>query len=215
MFVALIDGIYTMRSYYSVLGAALIAAAVPASATPYEAGTLLLRLRAVEVVPDVSSTVSIGGKLSITDATIAEADITYFLSEHWAVEAIAGTDKHAIYWNKTTKLANVWLLPPTVTVQYHFDQIGPIKPYVGAGPNFTIFYDRSKGPLGKLRTTDNWGFALQAGVDVPLTEDGRYFLNLDVKRLFLSTHASFSASPVTASVNIDPWLIGTGVGIRF
>ena len=215
MLTALIEGIYTMRSYYSVLGAALIAAAVPASATPYDPGTLLLRLRAVEIVPDVSSTVSIGGKVSITDTTIPEADITYFLSEHWSVEAIAGSDKHAIYWNKTTKLANVWLLPPTVTVQYHFDQIGPIKPYVGAGPNFTIFYNRSTGPLGKLRTTDNWGFALQAGVDVPLTEDGRYFLNFDVKRLFLSTHASFSASPATASVNINPWLIGTGVGIRF
>jgi outer membrane protein len=71
------------------------------------------------------------------------------------------------------------------------------------------------GPLGKLRTTDNWGFALQAGTDIPLTEDGTYFLNIDVKRLFLSTHASFSAAPVTASVNINPWLIGTGVGIRF
>jgi outer membrane protein len=204
------------RLYYSALAAALLASAIPATAAPsYEAGDVLLRLRAVEIVPDVSSTVSIGGKVSITDTTIAEADITYFLSQHWALELIAGSDKHAIYYNKTTKLANVWLLPPTLTVQYHFDQIGPFKPYVGAGPNFTIFYDRSNGPLGKLRTTDNWGFALQAGTDIPLTEDGSYFLNFDVKRLFLSTHASFSASPVTASVNINPWLIGTGVGIRF
>jgi outer membrane protein len=206
-----------MKTQYllGVAAALLAIATVPASAAPYEAGTILLRLRAVEIVPDVSSTVSIGGKVSITDTTIPEADITYFFSEHWAVEAIAGTDKHAIYYNGSTKLANVWLLPPTVTVQYHFDQIGPFLPYIGAGPNVTIFYDRSNGPLGKLRTTDNWGFALQAGVDIPLTEDGRYFFNLDVKRLFLSTSASFSASPVTAKVNINPWLIGTGVGIRF
>jgi outer membrane protein len=205
-----------MRLYYSVVAAALLtAAAIPAGAAPYEAGTILLRARAVEIVPDVSSTVSIGGKVSITDTTIPELDITYFLTEHWSVEAIAGTDKHAIYYNGSTKLANVWLLPPTVTVQYHFDQIGPFKPYVGAGPNFTIFYDRSNGPLGKLRTTDNWGFALQVGTDVPLTEDGRYFFNIDVKRLWLSTSASFSGAPVTAKVNINPWLIGTGVGIRF
>ena len=199
----------------TILTVAALAAPAIGAAQPYEAGTVLLRLRAVEIVPDVSSTVSIGGKVGITDTTIPEADITYFLSEHWAVEAIAGSDKHGIYWNKTTKLANVWLLPPTVTVQYHFDQIGPIRPYIGAGPNFTIFYDRSVGPLGKLHTTDNWGFALQAGADIPLDENGQYFLNIDVKRLFLSTHASFSASPVTASVNINPWIIGTGVGIRF
>jgi outer membrane protein len=207
---------YMTRLYYSALAAALLASAVAATAAPaYDAGTVLLRLRAVEIVPDVSSTVSIGGKVSISDTTIAEADITYFLSEHWGLELIAGSDKHAIYYNKTTKLANVWLLPPTLTLQYHFDQIGPFKPYIGAGPNYTVFYNRSTGPLGKLRTTDNWGFALQLGTDIPLTEDGSYFLNFDVKRLWLSTHASFSASPVTASVNINPWLIGTGVGIRF
>ena len=194
---------------------ALAALTPAATATPYEAGTVLLRLRAVEIVPDVSSTVSIGGKVSISDTTIPEADITYFFTGHWAVEAIAGTDKHAIYYNKTTKLANVYLLPPTVTLQYHFDRIGPFLPYVGAGANFTLFYDRSVGPLGKLRTTDNWGFALQAGTDIPLSEDGRYFVNIDVKRLWLSTQASFSGAPVTASVNINPWLIGTGVGVRF
>ena len=203
-----------MKKLYYIAAAALLTS-LPAMAGPYEAGTLLLRARAVEVVPDVSSTVSIGGKVSITDTTIPEADITYFFTDHWSVEAIAGTDKHAIYYNGSTKLANVFLLPPTVTVQYHFDQIGPFKPYLGAGPNFTLFYDRSNGPLGKLKTTDNWGFALQAGADIPLTEDGRYFLNFDVKRLFLSTSASFSGAPVTAKVNINPWLIGSGVGIRF
>ncbi|MDR3527507.1 MAG: OmpW family outer membrane protein [Rhizomicrobium sp.] len=202
-----------MKKLYYPLAAALFATA--AAAAPYEAGTILLRLRAVEIVPDVSSTVSIGGKVGISDTTIPEADITYFLTDHWSVEAIAGTDKHAVFWNKTTKLANVTLLPPTVTVQYHFDQIGPFKPYLGAGPNFTIFYNRSVGPLGKLRTTDNWGFALQAGTDIPLSEDGRYFANIDIKRLWLSTHASFSGAPVTASVNINPWLLGTGVGVRF
>ena len=202
-----------MKKLYYALAATLFATA--AAAAPYNAGTILLRLRAVEIVPDVSSTVSIGGKVGISDTTIPEADITYFLTDHWSVEAIAGTDKHAIFWNKTTKLANVTLLPPTVTVQYHFDQIGPFKPYLGAGPNFTIFYNRSVGPLGKLRTTDNWGFALQAGTDIPLREDGRYFANIDIKRLWLSTHASFSGAPVTASVNINPWLLGTGIGVRF
>ncbi|GAA0531776.1 outer membrane protein [Rhizomicrobium palustre] len=206
-----------MRSVFAALASvsvtALMLASAPASAT--EAGTWEVRLRAVTVQPDVGSNVNIGGKLSITDSVIPEADISYYFTKHWAVEVIAGTTKHSIYHNAAGKLATVYLLPPTVTVQYHFDKIGFFEPYVGAGPNMTIFYDRSNGPLGKLRTTDNWGFALQFGTDVPLTEDGRYVWNFDVKKLWLSTNASFSGAPVTAKVDINPWLIGTGVGIKF
>ncbi len=201
-----------MRFSLPILAAALLAAAPSYAA---ESGSWMLRLRAVEVAPDVSSTVNIGGKVSISDSVIPEADITYFITSHWAVEVIAGTTKHSLYYNKTTKLGTAYLLPPTATLQYHFDQIGLFQPYLGAGPNFTIFYDRSVGPLGKIRTTDNWGFALQAGTDIPLGSDGRYVLNFDVKKLFLGTNASFSGAPVTASVNINPWLIGTGVGIHF
>lgn len=201
-----------MRFALTCAAAALLTAAGPALA---EDGNLLVRLRAVEVAPDVSSTVNIGGKVNITDSIIPEADITYFFTSHWSVEIIAGTTKHAIYYNNTVKLGTVYLLPPTVTLQYHFDKIGIFQPYVGAGPNMTLFYDKSVGPLGKLRTTDNWGFALQAGTDIPLTADGRYVFNVDVKKLWLSTHASFSASAAKADVNINPWLIGTGVGYRF
>lgn len=206
-----------MRISYAVLGATLAALlATPAAAAPYEDGTVLIRLRAVEVSPDVSSKVNIGGKASITDSVIPELDITYFFSQHWSAELIAGTTKHSIYYNKTVKLGTAWLLPPTLTVQYHFDKIGPFQPYVGAGPNFTVFYDKSVGALGKMRLNDSWGFALQAGTDIPLTEDGRYFLNFDVKKVFLSTHAHFAGAPsVAADVDINPWLIGTGIGIRF
>lgn len=201
-----------MRFCFALAAGALLAAAPAVAAN---SGDILVRLRAVEVAPDVSSSVNIGGKINITDSVIPEADITYFITPHWAVEAIAGTTKHSIYHSAAGKLATVYLLPPTITLQYHFDKIGIFEPYVGAGPNFTLFYDRSNGLLGKLKTTDNWGFALQIGTDIPLTEDGRYVLNFDVKKLWLSTNASFTGAPVTASVNINPWLIGTGVGYRF
>ena len=192
----------------AMLGAPALAEEVP--------GTVLLRLRAVEIVPDVSSHVGskIGG-VTITDTTIPEADITYFLSEHLAAELIAGTDKHSVYYGGTTKLGSVFLLPPTLTLQYHFDQIGPFKPYLGAGPNYTIFYNDGRGALGKQHLTNGFGFALQAGVDIPIGDSG-YFFNLDVKKLFLSTTASYGTSnTVTAHVNINPWLLGAGVGIRF
>lgn len=201
---------------FLLVGATALLVSTPAWAEETE-GTVYVRLRAVEIVPDVSSHVgSTTGQVTITDTTIPEADITYFFNPHWAVEVIAGTDKHSIYLKNGTYLGTTYLLPPVVSLQYHFDQVGPFKPYLGAGPQYTWFYDKSKdGALGKLHLSDGFGFALQAGTDIPLGDSGA-FLNIDVKKVFLQTTASFGANnAVTAHVNINPWLIGTGVGYKF
>ena len=62
------------------------------------------------------------------------------------------------------------------------------------------------------------GFALQGGFDYPLND--KWFLNLDVKKIFLSTDATVFANTalgavVGADVKINPWLIGLGVGMKF
>ncbi|GAA0585274.1 OmpW/AlkL family protein [Rhizomicrobium electricum] len=207
-----------MRIGSFVLGlAALALTATTASAAPYEAGTVLVRLRAVEVLPDFGSKVNLGQAYHVTgtDTVIPELDITYFLDPHWSLELIAGTTKHSLYLNNSVYIGSAWILPPTLTVQYHFD-LGPVQPYVGAGINYSLFYDkRGAAGLGKLKMTDQWGGALQAGFDVPLSEDGKYFLNMDVKKIFVSTHASFTGSAAAADVDVNPWLIGAGIGIRF
>ena len=199
------------------LGAALLLTTA-VGAAPYDAGTVLLRLRAVEVLPDFGSSVSLGSAYHVTGSymLIPELDATYFFDPHWSVEVIAGTTKHSLYLNKSVYIGSTWILPPTVTLQYHFDALGPVQPYLGAGINYSLFYDkRGTAGLGKLKLTDQWGGALQAGFDVPLTEDGKYFFNADVKKIFVSTHASYTASAVTANVDVNPWLIGAGFGVRF
>ena len=54
---------------------------------------------------------------------------------------------------------------------------------------------------------------MQAGVDVPLGNNT--YANFDVKKVFISTTAKFSPSGVKANVDLDPWLIGVGVGYKF
>lgn len=208
-----------MRSSHIIFAAALMLAAAPAAlaAAPYEAGDFLVRVRVVDAMPDIGSQVNLGSQYHVTssDFALPEVDFTYFLDPHWSLELIAGTSKHSLYLNKSVYLGSAWLLPPTLTAQYHFDQLGPFKPYVGAGINYSLFYDkRGTSGLGKLKMTDQWGFALQAGADIPLTEDGRYFLNVDVKKIFVSTHASFTASAATANVDVNPWVFGAGVGVK-
>jgi outer membrane protein len=156
-----------MRSSHILFAAALTVAAAPAAlaAAPYEAGDFLVRVRVLDAMPDMGSKVNLGSQYHVTssDFALPEIDFTYFLDPHWSLELIAGTSKHSLYLNKAVYLGSTWLLPPTLTAQYHFDQIGPFKPYVGAGINYSLFYDkRGTSALGKLKLTDQWGFALQA-----------------------------------------------------
>lgn len=180
------------------------------------AGHFQVRLRGLGVLPDPSATirvggVNIGGKTNISDSAVPEVDGTYFLTDHVGVEMIAATTKHSVSNTAAGRVSSVWLLPPTVTAQWHFDPTGLVRPYVGAGINYTFFYN-PKSALAAIHFRDNFGWALQAGVDVPFGGDGK-FINLDVKKLFLPT--TITATGVRAHARLDPWIVGAGVGFRF
>ena len=111
-------------------------------------------------------------------------------------------------------LGSVWLLPPTLTAKYYFDAAGAIRPYLGAGVNYTAFYSPHSEAVPGMRYGDSWGTALQAGVDVPIG-DGPYFLNLDVKQIFLTDNVKAAGGTVHALAVINPLLFGVGFGVRF
>ena len=182
------------------------------------AGHFQARLRGVVVLPDPSADIAIsgthiGGTTSISTSFEPEADLSYFITDHIAVEAIAAVTKHTIRNSVAGTVSSVWLLPPTVTAQYHFDPTGPIRPYVGVGVNYTFFYDPHSALPG-IGFKNSFGWALQAGADVPLG-DGPYFLNADIKKVFMGTHIRAAAGAVQASARINPLVIGAGVGVRF
>lgn len=49
----------------------------------------------------------------------------------------------------------------------------------------------------------------------------KFFINVDAKKLFLNTDVTVDASnlapglSIPAKVDIDPWLFGVGVGMKF
>jgi hypothetical protein len=45
--------------------------------------------------------------------------------------------------------------------------------------------------------------------------DNRWFLNLDLKKVWLKTNASINGGGITGKVHLDPWIVGAGVGYRF
>lgn len=200
------------------------------------AGDIVVRARALAVLPQENGHLNAGGPFGgnsigdahVDDDYIPELDFSYFVTDNIALELIAGTSRHKVTGSLVTghgiDIGKVSLLPPTLTAQYHFFSKERISPYVGAGVNYTLFYKEDAANVRNadgfaITSTDyknRFGWALQAGVDVALTNN--WSLNLDVKKIFLKTDVTASvngAVPVTSKVTLDPWLVGFGVGYRF
>lgn len=160
---------------------------------------------------------------------VPEIDITYMLHRNWGVELILGYSEHTVRGNEGNgalgDVANTRVLPPTVTLQYHFRPDADIRPYVGAGINYTYFFDESvptssalSAPGDSVKLDSSWGLALQAGVDVAIDKD--WFFNLDVKYLDIDTQAHYSGildgnTRARVNADIDPLVWGIGIGRRF
>lgn len=194
--------------------------AVAADKVGLGAGDFLVRARGIAVVPDVSSDVdTIGGDVDIKNDYVPEIDFSYFVTDNIAFELIAATTRHSVKDKNSlagdVDLGKVSLLPPTLTAQWHFLPRQSINPYVGAGINYTIFYDEKSGDVSSISYDNTFGWALQAGVDISVG-DG-WFINADVKKLFINTDVTVDAggTQVKADVDIDPWIFGLGVGYRF
>ena len=182
-----------------------------------------VRLRGLAIIPSESAKIEvIGGDVAISTAFIPELDVTYFFTKHIAAELILGTSNHDVKAKETAvgaiELGDVWLLPPTLTLQYYFTG-GNLKPYIGAGINYTIFYGADEGSVVDNSSYDNsLGLAFQAGLDYDI--NASWFLNLDIKKIQIHTNATIDATSalgatVGADVTIDPLVVGVGLGYRF
>jgi outer membrane protein len=206
----------------TLAGIAVVALIAPVAAANIE-NPWLVRVRAIEVTPDESSTISvIGGSAEVDDSIAPELDISYFFSDHWAAELVLTLSPHDVSAKNTAAgdvdLGDVWLLPPCLSLQYHLLPENKIRPYVGAGVNLTLFLDEDPGPVAtSIDYDDALGFVLGAGIDFDLND--QWCLNVDIKKVYLSTDATIKvpgvAGDVVADVDIDPWILGVGLGYKF
>ena len=219
----------------SLLAATILAAApafaadlparkAPNFAAPESFSHWQMRLRALAVIPQEQLKFDNHSDYNgyISNSYVPELDVTYYFTKNIAAELILGTTPHKVRGTETldkTQIGKSWLLPPTLTLQYHFTDFGAFKPYVGAGVNYTFFLGTSPARVANGGTTitqfklDNaFGLAVQTGFDYMLTKN--WGVNVDVKKLWL--RSDFTANnTLTGKATIDPWLIGTGVTYRY
>ena len=201
-----------MKTHHFALAAmasACMLASGAAQAQDFAAGSVLVRARAVHM--DSANKDSTGLGLAINNKTLPEVDFSYFFSKHIAAELILTVPQKHTLTSNGTAIGSLRHLPPTLTVQYHFDAPG-FKPYVGAGLNYTRF--SSVNILGGAADVkrNSFGPALQVGVDIPLTNT--LYLNVDVKKVLIRTDVSAGGVKL-GEFKADPLLVGVGLGWRF
>ncbi|MES1998399.1 MAG: OmpW family outer membrane protein [Pseudomonadota bacterium] len=174
-----------------------------------QADNWMMRVRALDIVPQVSTSPSLAG-LDVSSEWTPEIDFTYFVTPHIGMELILATQRHEVTLNGAS-LGKLSHLPPTLTVQYHFQPTPTIKPYVGAGINYTHFYNVDLAP-GLTIDRNSFGGALQAGVDIAVTQNG--YINLDVKKIWINTDIKSGGTKLT-NLEINPVVWGVGYGFRF
>ncbi|MDM1045177.1 OmpW family protein [Myroides sp. 1354] len=227
------------KLFLSLLGAVLLmgntATAQETPTNEKESYKWQVRLRGVGVIPHNRADIStIGGQIDVNNNFIPELDFTYFFTENIAAELILGTSRHTVGTlgsdltavdgpsSANVDLGSVWLLPPTLMVQYHYPVTNNFKPYVGVGVNYTIFYNEKSGAAKSISYDNKFGWGYQFGFDIDITD--KFFINVDFKKLFLKTDVTVDATnlnpagtqlDIPAKVKIDPMLIGFGVGMRF
>ena len=189
----------------TLITAALIAT-LPATAL---ADNWMMRVRAINIAPDVSTSPTVAG-LDVSNEWTPEVDFTYFVTPNIGVELILATQRHEVTLGSTS-LGKLSHLPPTLLLQYHFQPTPSIKPYVGAGVNYTRFYNVDLAP-GLSVDKNSFGGALQAGVDIAVTKNG--YINLDVKKIWIDTDVKSGGVKLT-NLEINPVVWGIGYGFRF
>lgn len=168
-----------------------------------------VRLRAVHLDSINKDTTPLD--LSINNKSFGEIDVTYFFNKNVAAELVLTTPQRQRVYSAGSDIGSFKHLPPSLMLQYHFAEVQGVKPYVGAGINYTRFSGEALPP-GISLDSHSWGSAWQAGVDFPI--DKNWSINLDVKKTYIRTDVYQNGTSL-GRLRVDPVMYGVGIGYRY
>ncbi|HBM84588.1 MAG TPA: outer membrane protein OmpW [Halieaceae bacterium] len=223
-----------MKNFKLGLIALSVAAAAP-GAYAFQQGDFIVRAGLTNVSPDDSSSnifvgSDLGVNLSVGDDTQLGLNVAYFVSDRLNIEVLAATPfTHDVNFGVSDplgtgdRLGEVTHLPPTITLNYYFNNpSSAFQPYVGAGINYTVFFDEDftsandAAGLKNLSLDNSFGLSAQLGVDYMVND--QWFINGSVRWIDIDTEASFNLNGTPGNVNsieIDPMVYTISLGYRF
>lgn len=175
----------------------------------HEAGEFFIRAGTATVRPTEGSDNVLGslGSFNVSNNTQLGLTFTYMATDNIGVELLAATPfRHKVGTGPTGTIATVHQLPPTLMAQWYFgDAQSKVRPYVGAGINYTTFFNEDFNDTGKaaglsdLSLKDSSGAAGQVGLDYLINRD--WLLNMSVWYMDIDTDVKFKAGGVDQKVS--------------
>ncbi|MCL1139033.1 outer membrane protein OmpW [Shewanella pneumatophori] len=207
-----------------LVATALLTAGFTSSVLAHQAGDIIVRAGAVVVAPNESSPVVAEiAEFGVNDNTQLGLNFGYMITDNIGIELLAATPfTHDVSLGSLGKIAETKHLPPTLVAQYYFgDANSKLRPYIGAGVNFTNFFDNEftqeakELGLSELSMSNSWGVAAQVGLDYKINDS--WLVNASVWYAKISTDVKFNLgdAPQNVETDIDPWVYMVSVGYTF
>ncbi len=211
----------------TICSLAVVAALVSPSVFAHKQGDFVLRVGAASVVPNDSSDKILGSQeeLKVDSNTQLGLTFGYMFTDNISLELLAATPfSHDISTDLLGlgDIADTKHLPPTLMVQYYFGEPqSKFRPYVGAGLNYTIFFDEGFNNKAKnvgltdLKLDDSFGLAANVGLDYMIND--QWFLNASAWYANIETEATykFGGAKQKTDVKINPWVFMISGGYKF
>ena len=175
-------------------------------------GDWTLGLGIGSVMPKSGNGTLAGAEADISNGEALTITAEYFFADNWGIELLAATPfSHDISLDGLGEIGSTKHLPPTLSINYHFATESAWKPYIGAGINYTTFFEEETS-LGSLELNDSWGIAVQAGLDYELQNGS--FLRANVRWIDISTDAKLDGSDI-GTAEIDPVVVSLAYVFKF
>ncbi len=209
----------------SVVLAVLAALSTPSFAAD-NADNWIFRTGVAHVSPHDDSGTVLGGGVGVDSGTSLGLSFTYMLDDNWGIEILGALPfSHDIVG--TGALAGVPIgetkhLPPTFSAVYQWGE--ETKWHVGAGLNYTVFFDEESSAAlndalnaqSELDLDASIGAAIKFGFDTPVTKDWNFSGSLYYMQIDTTADVVIdNAVAASVDVDIDPWVIMLGVSTTF
>ena len=206
------------------LAIAALALGGTVGATQASASAFVVKVGVADVVPQSNSgsVSALGDTFNVDIGNSVRPSVTgeFMITPNLGVELLAAWPFRNTIKLDGGKVATVDVLPPTLSLQWHFLPDKMVSPFIGVGINYAIMFDENDDTLraaidkpdAKLDIDNSWGVAAHVGVDFNLEKN--WLITADLRWIQMRNDVKLGGAYI-GTVDVNPWVWGLSVGYRF